>query len=312
MDIKNYKIIFMGTPSISAKVFERMINEGYNFIGLICQPDKPVGRKNIITPCPTKEVAIKYNIPVYQPIRIRKEFEFVKELNPDLILTFAYGQIVPEEVLNAPKLGCINLHGSLLPKLRGAAPIQYSLINGDKKTGVTLMEMLKEMDAGRMYAKKEVIIEDDDNATSLFEKISLCAGDFILEVLPSYLEGKLPGEKQNEEEVTFAHMISKDMEKLDLNLPCESFINWVRGLSYTPGGYLYLDQKKFKIYKARKYSDSISNKVGEIIKADPKGFLMQLKDGVISLLEVQEEGKKMMDYKSYTNGNHNLVGKIFE
>ena len=177
---KDLKLIVMGTPDIAAKVFLNMINDGYHFVGLIAQEDKPVGRKKILEPVPTKKVAEKYNIPVFQPLKIRLDYEFLKELKPDLIITLAYGQIVPQGVLDIPQYGCLNLHGSLLPKYRGASPIQAALINNESVTGVTLMEMTAKMDAGRMYAKEMVAIEPSDNATSLFEKISLAAGNLIL------------------------------------------------------------------------------------------------------------------------------------
>ena len=177
MEKKDINLIFMGTPQISADVFEAMILDGYNFVGLVCQPDHPVGRKGIIEKAPTKLIAEKYNIPVFQPVKIRDDYSFMNNLKVDLVITLAYGQIVPQGFLDIPPLGCLNLHGSLLPKLRGASPIQTALINNEKVTGVTLMEMVKAMDAGRMYGKKEVVISEDDNSTSLFKKI----GDSINE-----------------------------------------------------------------------------------------------------------------------------------
>ena len=183
--MRTERIIFMGTPEISAHVLEGLISSGYNVIALIAQPDRPVGRKKILEPVPTKVVAEKHQIPVYQPVKIRKEYEFVKELNPDVIITLAYGQIVPQGLLDIPRLGCINLHGSLLPKYRGAAPIQYALMNNDKITGMTLMKMVKEMDAGEMYATEEVEISPLDNSTSLFNKMGEAALKLILRVLPS-------------------------------------------------------------------------------------------------------------------------------
>ena len=160
IDIKDLKLLFMGTPEISAYVFEKMIEAGYRFVGLVAQPDHPVGRKGIIEKVPTKVVAEKYNIPVFQPEKIRLDYSFMEEIKPDLVITLAYGQIVPQGFLDIPKYGCLNLHGSLLPKYRGASPVQSVLINNEKVTGVTLMEMVKAMDAGRMYAKKEIVIEE--------------------------------------------------------------------------------------------------------------------------------------------------------
>ena len=307
MDKTNARIIFMGTPSISSKVLEGLILDGYQIIAVIAQPDRPVGRKKILEPVPTKVVAEKYNIPVYQPEKIRKEYDFVKELNPDLILTLAYGQIVPQGLLDIPKLGCINLHGSLLPKYRGAAPIQYALINSEKKTGMTLMKMVKEMDAGEMYATEEVEIADEDNATSLFEKMGDVALKLILRVLPDYLDGKLPGVPQDESQVTFAPNIKPEEEKIDLTKSKEEIFGLVRGLSEVPGAYLYFDELKLKIYRAQIVSDEIIGEIGEIVKADKFGLHLQTNNGIIALLDLQLEGKKRMDYKSFINGHPQLL-----
>ena len=200
MEKNDLKLVFMGTPMISAYVFEKMIEDGYRFVGLVAQPDHPVGRKGIIEKVPTKVIAEKYNIPVFQPIKIRDDYSFIDAIKPDLVITLAYGQIVPEGFLNKIPLRCLNLHGSLLPKYRGASPVQSALINNEKVTGVTLMEMVKAMDAGRMYAKKEVLIDENDNSTSLFNKIKEAASELVLEALPLYIEGKLSGEEQNEDE----------------------------------------------------------------------------------------------------------------
>ena len=217
MEKKDLNLLFMGTPVISAYVFEQMILDGYHFVGLVAQPDHPVGRKGIIEKVPTKVIAEKYDIPVFQPIKIRKDFSFMDNLKVDLVITLAYGQIVPQGFLDIPRFGCLNLHGSLLPKLRGASPVQTALINNEKVTGVTLMEMVAAMDAGRMYGKKEVVIDKDDNATSLFKKISEAAKDLVLELLPKYVNGELEGVPQNEEEVTFCSLIKPEQEKLDLS-----------------------------------------------------------------------------------------------
>ena len=309
MEMKDLKLLFMGTPEISAYVFMKMIEAGYHFVGLVAQPDHPVGRKGIVEKVPTKVVAEKYNIPVYQPEKIKLDYSFMDELKPDLVITLAYGQIVPQGFLDIPKYGCLNLHGSLLPKYRGASPVQSVLINNEKVTGVTLMEMVKAMDAGRMYAKKEIKIEDDDNATSLFNKVKEAASELVIESLPSYINGELKGLEQDENEVTFCSIIKPEQEKLDLSLTANEIVGWVRGLSDEPGAYLYLNNQKFKIFKAKVVDYSVTSEVGVIVKADKNGLYMQAKDGVISLLEVQKEGKKRMDYRSFVNGNQNLLGQ---
>ena len=303
------RLVFMGTPEISASVFEAMILDGYHFVALVAQPDRPVGRKGEIEKVPTKLVAEKYNIPVYQPVKIRRDYEFLKEINPDLIITLAYGQIVPEGLLNIPRFGCLNLHGSLLPKYRGAAPIQYALINGDKVSGMTLMEMVKEMDAGKMYAKKEVIVDKDDNCTSLFNKMTEAAKELIIEALPKYIDGELKGEEQDENEVSICPTIKPEQERLSFNYSTKEMWGWIRGLSDHPGAYLMLDNQKFKIFKAEPLNDKVTAEVGTIVNADKRGLVLQCKDGQLALLEVQKEGKKRMDYKSFLNGNQGLLNQ---
>ena len=308
MEKKDLNLLFMGTPEISAYVFEQMILDGYHFVGLVAQPDHPVGRKGIIEKVPTKVIAEKYNIPVFQPIKIRKDFSFMDNLKVDLVITLAYGQIVPQGFLDIPRFGCLNLHGSLLPKLRGASPVQTALINNEKVTGVTLMEMVAAMDAGRMYGKKEVIIDEEDNATSLFKKISEAAKDLVLELLPKYVDGELEGIPQNEEEVTFCSLIKPEQEKLDLSKDILEVYGYIRGLSDEPGAYLYLDNQKLKIFKAKIANDLVTAEVGTIVQADKRGLLLQCQNGQLAILELQKEGKKRMDYKAFINGNQNLLG----
>ena len=308
--IKDYRIIYMGTPEMSARILENLIKDGFNIVALIAQEDKPQGRKAILQKVPTKVVAEAYNIPVYQPHRIRKDYEFVKELNPDLILTMAYGQIIPQGLLDIPRLGCLNIHGSLLPKLRGAAPIQRAIINGETKTGVTLMEMVDKMDAGRMYAFEECEIGPNETYSQLCDKIVDCGIRVIRNNLANYLEGNLKGVPQDENEVTFADKIKPEDEKLDLSKPTNLFLNWVRGLSEEPGGYVYLNGLKFKIFQAHKISDNINQEVGYLSIA--KRVIVQLSDGEIELDEVQLEGKKKMDAKSFANGSRQLNGVILK
>lgn len=308
MEKKELNLLFMGTPEISAYVFEQMILDGYHFVGLVAQPDHPVGRKGIIEKVPTKVIAEKYNIPVFQPIKIRKDFSFMDNLKVDLVITLAYGQIVPQGFLDIPRFGCLNLHGSLLPRLRGASPVQTALINNEKVTGVTLMEMVAAMDAGRMYGKKEVIIEEDDNATSLFKKISEAAKDLVLELLPKYVNGELEGVPQDENEVTFCSLIKPEQEKLDLSKDILEVYGYIRGLSDEPGAYLYLDNQKLKIFKAKVANDLVTAELGTIVQADKRGLLLQCQNGQLAILELQKEGKKRMDYKAFINGNQNLLG----
>lgn len=312
MNYKEVKIVFMGTPEISAYLLEHLLMDGYQIVAVIAQPDKPVGRKKIIQEVPTKVVAEKYNIPVYQPLKIRKDYEFLKNIDFDLIITLAYGQIVPQGLLDLARLGAVNFHGSLLPKYRGAAPIQYSLINNEKVTGMTMMEMVKEMDAGRMWAKKEISIEESDNSTSLFKKMGVLAYELAKEYLPKYINGELKGIPQDESNVTFAPTIKKEEEKLNLSLPIEKLIGFIRALSDEPGGYLLFNNEKIKIFEAKKYSDEVIKPLGTILRMDKTGFLIQGKDGIISILSLQREGKKRMFYKDFINGNKELLGQVLK
>ena len=305
---KDVRILYMGTPKMSAKVLEALILGGFNIVGVIAQEDQPIGRKAILTEVPTKVVAKKYNIPVYQPHKIRLNYEFVKEINPDLILTMAYGQIVPQGLLDIPKMGALNLHGSILPKFRGAAPIQRAIMEGEKETGVTLMEMVDKMDAGKMYGVSKCEILEEDNYTSLCEKIVNCCVDVCYNLLPKYFNGELKGVEQDENKVTFADKIKPETEKLSLDYGVDKFINFVRGMSEEPGGYVLLNDLKFKILKANKSNQSINGEVGTL--SIDKNVYLKLKDGVIELKEVQLSGKKKMDGKSFANGSRHLNGVI--
>ena len=308
--IKDVRILYMGTPEMSAKVLEAIILGGFNIVGVIAQEDQPVGRKGIITKVPTKVVAEKYNIPVYQPHKIRLDYEFVKDINPDLILTMAYGQIVPQGLLDIPQMGALNLHGSILPKFRGAAPIQRAIMEGETETGVTLMEMVDKMDAGKMFGVKKCEILPQDNYSSLCDKIVKCCIDACNEFLPKYFNNELKGTEQDESKVTFADKIKPETEKLSLEYSVDKFINYVRGMSEEPGGYLLLDELKFKILKACKANITINGEVGTL--QINKNVFLKLKDGVIELQEVQLSGKKKMDGKSFANGSRHLDGKILK
>lgn len=306
--INEYRIIYMGTPRFSAQVLESMINDGFNIVGVIAQEDKPVGRKKVLEPVPTKQVALEHNIPVFQPHRIRKEFEFVKDLKPDLILTMAYGQIIPHELIKLPTYGCLNIHGSLLPHYRGAAPIQRAIMNGDQQTGVTLMEMVDEMDAGKMYAKETCPIEDGDTMTSMQQKIVQCSIKLIRDNLLAYLNGELVGEPQDEDDVTFANKILPEDEHVSLNMCVDEFVRYVHALSEMPGAYVLLGDKKLKLYHVHYVNDDVKEEVGTIIIK--KGTFLQLSNGQVEVDSLQLEGKKRMDGVAFANGNAKLDGQI--
>ena len=308
---KDYRLIYMGTPSMSANTFEALIKSGWNFVALISQEDKEVGRKHLLVDTPTKVVAKKYNIPVYQPKKIREEYEFVKDLNPDLILTFAYGQIIPQGLLDIPKYGCLNLHGSLLPKYRGAAPIQRAIINGETETGITLMEMISQMDAGRMYATIKVKIEENDNYSSLTKKLSEAGVKIVNDNLLKYLNGDLLGKTQDGNLVTFANKITPEEEHLNINLSAKEQVNYIRALSDTPGAYLLLDNQKLKIYEAKIYKEEVKNKIGTIV-LENQHLLYQTKDALVELISIQPQGKNKMVARDYLNGHPDIINKILK
>ena len=303
--MKNEKrIVFLGTPAFAACVLEGLIEANYNIVAVVSQPNKPVGRKKVLMPTPVKEVALKYNLPVYQPISLRKDYEFLKDLDIDMLITTAYGQILPKEVLALAKINNINVHASLLPKLRGGAPIHRSIINGDKVTGVTIMEMVDKMDAGRMYAKETFAIDDQINTTELFEQLKYIGRDLLLKVLPDLLENKIEGEIQDENEVTYAFNIKREEEKIDFNNDVLRVHNLIRGLAEAPGAYCLLNDKELKIYKAKVFNDNCDDncEVGTLKLEGKNRLLVRCKNGYLELLEIKIEGKQKMDVKSFLNG----------
>ena len=297
------KIVYMGTSEFSSKILEFLIENKVNVVGVVSQPDKEVGRKNKIQPTPVKEVALKYGIEVFQPIKIRDDYEFIANKNPDIVLTCAYGQIVPQAVLDIPKYKCINIHGSLLPKYRGAAPIQYAILNDEKQTGVTYMEMIKKMDAGCMYFKTFVDIENNDNAQDIFDKLLVTVKDTVIDFLDDFVEGKIEGIEQNEEDVTFSKMIKREDEVIDWNDSKRNIHNKVRAFNPSPIAYTTLNDVNIKIYEGEETSENISGEVGEIVKANKEGIFVRCSDGVYKITKLQPAGKKVMDSRDYINGN---------
>ena len=230
MNLKDLKVVFMGTPDFCVPILDFIIKT-YNCVGVVTQPDKEVGRKREIVFSPIKKKALEHNLKVLQPIKIREEYQGVLDLNPDIIITCAYGQIVPSIILDYPKYGCINVHASLLPELRGGAPIHKAIIYGLEKTGITIMYMDKGMDTGDMISKKEIIIEDSDTAETLHDKLQSISVDLLLETLPSIINGTNKREKQNDEEATYAYNISREEEYVSFNKSSREVFNQIRGLN---------------------------------------------------------------------------------
>lgn len=308
--MKNIKVVFMGTPEFSVPVLEGLI-ENYNVIGVVTQPDKEVGRHKEIEFSPIKKVALANNIQVLQPVKIKEEYEEIVKLNPDIIVTCAYGQIIPKVLLDLPKYKCINVHASLLPALRGGAPIHRAIINGHSKTGITIMYMDVKMDSGDIIRQKEVEIDSDMNVGVLHDKLSLLGRELLLETLPDIISGNISPIKQDESQVTFAKIIKREDELLDFNENTIDIYNKIRGLNPFPGAYAILDGKIIKIYKARIEKNLTRALPGEIVNLYKDGFAVKTFDGEIVIQELKIEGKKKMDAVSFMNGigKENLLGK---
>ena len=323
------RILFMGTPDFAEVSLEAVYNAGYKIIGVVTNPDKPKGRGMKMIASPVKEFALEKNIPIYQPLKIRNNIEFIEEikrLNPDVICVVAYGKILPKELLEIPKLGCINVHGSLLPKYRGAAPIQWAVLNGDKTTGITTMYMDEGMDTGDMILKQEVEIGEDETTGELWDRLSKIGGELLIETLKQLEQGIAPRIKQGEEFST-APMLDKEMAKIDWeNKTATEIKNLVRGLNPIMGAYSYIYGKKIKLWKVQHFEEeefcTIKNfdkqKLHNIengtilISNDKDGLYIKAKDGVISVLEIQGENAKRMNINDFLRGNKLKINEKFD
>jgi len=313
------RIVFMGTASFSKEVLKMLIENHYNVVGVVSQPDRFVGRKKILTMPEVKEEALKYDIPVIQPQKIREDYQDIIDLKPDLIITAAYGQIIPQALLDIPKLGCVNVHASLLPKYRGGAPIHQAIIDGEKKTGVTIMYMVKKMDAGNMISQKETDILDDDNVGILYDRLSVLGAELLKETLPSILEQTNQSIPQDETLVTYAKTLSREDERIDWNLTALQVYNKVRGTNPWPGSYSVYNGVNVKIWAGKvhvcenvmKHHGHEEN--GTIIKIFKDAIGVKVNDGVYLITELQVAGKKRMSVKDYLNGRSIFeVGEKFE
>jgi len=304
------KIVFMGTPDFSVPVLRRIIEDGYEVVGVVTQPDRPVGRKRVLTPPPVKVEALKHNIPVLQPekIRLKEETDKVLALNPDLIVTAAFGQILPKEILESPKFGCINVHASLLPELRGGAPIHYSIIQGKSETGVTIMYMVEKLDAGDMLARVVVPIEEKDHVGSLHDKLSIAGADLLSETVPALLKGEITPEKQDESKVTFAWNIKREEERIDWSKSGEEIYNHVRGLHPWPVAYTTLNGEVLKVWWSEKVEGHQNLNPGEIIEVQNDGIVVATgNQTAIKITDLQPSGKKRMEAKQYINGAGSFI-----
>ncbi|WP_286166287.1 methionyl-tRNA formyltransferase [Bacillus sp. E(2018)] len=297
------KVLFMGTPDFSVPVLRQLVEDGYNVVGVVTQPDKPVGRKKEIKQTPVKEEALKHGISVYQPIKLREDYEDIIALQPDLIVTAAYGQILPKAILETPQHGCINVHASLLPKYRGGAPIHKSIMEGNDKTGITIMYMVEKLDAGDILTQVEVEIEENDHVGSMHDKLSSAGAKLLSETIPQLVEGKLTPVPQVAEEVSFAWNITRDQEKIDWTLSGEEIYNHIRGLHPWPVAYTYLNGQPLKVWWGEKKETSDDAEPGTVIGIHEKGLQVATGNKTsIIITDLQLSGKKRMLASDYLKG----------
>ena len=297
--MQNLKVVFMGTPDFSVPILEYLINNT-NVVLVVTQPDKEVGRDKKISYSPVKKVAIQYGKEVFQPIKIRKDYQKILDIQPDLIITCAFGQILPKEVLNAARLGALNVHASLLPKYRGASPIQWALLNGDKKTGVTLMYMDEQMDTGDIINQLECDISKDENVGSLHDKLSILGVEILKQELPKIITGTNSRQKQDDEKATYTKMIEREDELIDFNDNGKTIINKIRAFNPWPLAYFKLNNNEIKVYEAYFEKKDVSQ-IGKVILSK-NSLGITCKDGIIFLTRIKPFGKKEMDIKSFING----------
>ncbi|MCT4794946.1 MULTISPECIES: methionyl-tRNA formyltransferase [Exiguobacterium] len=295
------RIVFMGTPTFAVSVLERLLEEGYNVVGVVSQPDKPVGRKRELKPTPVKACALRHDIPVLQPEKVRTDYADILALKPDLIVTAAYGQIVPTELLEAPPHGAINVHASLLPKYRGGAPIHQAILDGERETGVTIMYMVDKLDAGDMIANTIVPIEETDTVGTLFDKLAVSGSDLLIRTLPAFLAGWIEAVPQDEQDVTFAPNISREREALDWTQPGETIYNHIRGMNPFPTAYTTIAGERVKVFASEKTTGS--GEAGTIVRLEEDGFVVATgNDVAIKVTLLQPAGKKQMDGATFMRG----------
>jgi len=310
------RIVFMGTPEFAIPSLEAIVSSGHQIIGVVTQPDKPKGRGKKLAPPPVKEWALARAIPVYQPEKVRDpEFiRILKELAPDLIVTAAYGQILPKEILDIPPLGCINVHASLLPKYRGASPIQQALIDGETETGITIMYMDVGMDTGDIILQRSTPIHPDEQADELHDRLAVLGGQALAEVLELFEKGRPAGRPQEHDKATYCKKIDKSMGNIDWTQSALRIKNLVRGLTPWPGTFTFLGDQRIKVWKVQEweYSKLGTYTPGQVVAADQRqGLVVACGDGFLRLVRIQGEGKKVMEDIEFLRGNPIPVGTVF-
>lgn len=304
----------MGTPAFSVPILEGLLEAGYTVQAVVTQPDRPVGRKKVITPTPVKEAALKHGLLVLQPEKISgsEEMKKIIELQPDILITAAFGQFLPEKLLQVPKHGAINVHASLLPKYRGGAPVHYSIINGEKETGVTIMEMIKKMDAGGIFAQESLPITKQDDVGTMFDKLSLLGKELLLKTLPSILDGSLAPTPQDEEKVTFSPNITREQEAIDWNKTAEEVDNQVRGMRPWPIAFTTYEDVRWKLLVVEPLQEKTTEVPGTIIRKDKKNLWIACgNQTVLAIKELQPAGKGKQTIQAFLNGSgqHVTVGQ---
>jgi methionyl-tRNA formyltransferase len=303
--LKDVRVLFMGTPDFAVSSLEALLKDGYNVVGVVTQPDRPVGRKQVLTPPPVKEAALRHGLPVLQPEKIKQEeaLEQVLALEPDLIVTAAYGQILPKRLLDAPRYGCINVHASLLPKYRGGAPIHKAIVEGEKETGVTIMYMVEALDAGDMLSKVVVPIEERDSVGTLHDKLAVAGAKLLSETLPKLLAGELEAKPQDHAKATFAPNLKRADERIDWTRSAEQIYNQVRGLHPWPVAFTTLDGKVWKVWWVEKQSvTGTAGEPGTIVAREEDGLVVACGEGTVKITELQPEGKKRMSAYDFLRG----------
>lgn len=307
------KLVYMGTPDFAVPPLTALVEAGHEVAAVVTQPDKPKGRGKAVLMTPVKEKALSYGIPVYQPARVKKDEEFLKtlrEINPDAIVVAAFGQILPKEILELPKYGCVNIHASLLPKYRGAAPIQWAVIDGEKESGITTMMMDVGLDTGDMLDRTVIPLAEDETGGSLFEKLSRAGGPLILKTLEALENGTAVRTKQPEEGATYAGMLDKSLGNIDWTQSAAKIERLIRGLNPWPSAYTGYKGKTMKLWAADVLKGTFEGVPGEIIKVEKERFLVRTGDGALAVKELQLEGKRRMDAASFLRGFSLEEGEI--
>ena len=306
------RVVFMGTPDFSVGTLEAIVKAGHEVVGVVTQPDKPKGRGKNMQFAPVKEKALEYNLPVYQPLRAREEsfIEQLRGMQPDIIVVVAFGQILPKAILEMPKYGCINVHASLLPKYRGAAPIQWAVIDGEKESGVTIQQMNEGIDTGDILTKTVITLEEKETGGSLFDKLADAGAKLLVETLVAIENGTITRTKQNDAEATHAKKLDKTLGEIDFTKSAEEIERLIRGLNPWPSAYTGLGGKTLKIWDANVVDKEVEGQPGEIVEITKENIYVKTGKGLLELEEVQLEGKKRMEAGAFLRGNQVEVGTI--